>query len=82
MSISLAQRGDLLSICVLPEYRGHGAAQELLDCYIDMLRKNGRKLCLLTVEKSNSRGIHFYEKNGFVPYKEVGGNAMAYAKEM
>lgn len=79
-SIPAKQRGDLLSICVLPEYRGHGAAQELLDCYIDTLRQNGRKLCLLTVETSNARGIRFYEKNGFVPYKKVGENAMAYAK--
>lgn len=77
--VPVSERGDLLSICVLPEYRGNGLAQELISSYQDILLQNNRKLCLLSVDIKNSRGIRFYEKNGFVPYKEV-GQTRTYAK--
>ena len=76
------QRGDLLSICVLPEMRGKGVAQELITAYLDCLRQHGRKLCLLTVSQSNGRGIRFYERNGFIPYKHMGSIATTYMKRL
>lgn len=72
--------GDLLSICVLPEYRGQGAAQLLIEKYQEALKKGGKEVCLLSVALENGRGVHFYEKNGFVPYKEVAGKVRTYAK--
>ena len=74
--------GDLLSICVLPKWRGAGIANELISDYQDALRKIGRSVCFLTVATVNSRGIHFYEKNGFVPYRALGDVAITYAKRL
>ena len=76
------RRGDLLSVCVVVEERGKGTAQALMDEYLRILKANGRELCLLTVEKENARGKKFYEKNGFVPYKDVGSISMGYAKKL
>jgi len=72
--------GDLLSICVLPEFRGSYVAQSLIEEYINKLKNKGRDLCLLTVDVNNGRGIRFYERNGFIPYREREGQARTYAK--
>ena len=74
--------GDLLSICVLPKWRGAGIANELISDYQDALRKIGRSVCFLTFATVNFRGIHFYEKNGFVPYRALGDVAITYAKRL
>lgn len=72
--------GDLLSICVLPNYRGCGVAQEMIEKYQEVLRSKNKKICLLTVAVENGRGVRFYERNGFVPYKEVADKVRTYAK--
>lgn len=70
----LVKRGDLLSICVLPEYRGNGSAVELITKYHTILKEHNREICILTVENSNDRGIAFYKKNGYCPYKAIGNS--------
>ena len=80
ITVLAKEAGDLLSICVLENYRGCGVAQQLIEKFEDKLREKNRKICLLTVATNNCRGIHFYEKNMFVPYKEVAGVARTYAK--
>lgn len=77
-----AQDGDLLSICVLPQARGCGAAQALIETYEQVLKAHGRKYCLLTVAVDNSRAIRFYERNGYVPFKEAEGMARSYRKAL
>ena len=74
--------GDLLSICVLPQTRGSGAAQELISTYEKILREKGRKYCILTVAVDNPRAIRFYERNGYVPFREAAGMARSYRKEL
>lgn len=74
--------GDLLSICVLPEYRGSETANELMCNYQKALKKVGRSVCFLTVAVENSRAIRFYEKNGFVPSRALGNIAITYAKRL
>lgn len=74
--------GDLLSICVLPECRGNGMANELIEEYVRVLEIHGRKLCLLTVAIDNGRGVHFYKKHGFIPYKEIPNLCRTYAKRL
>ncbi len=69
--------GDLLSICVLPEYRGMGVAQKLLENYEAVLTDRNMELCLLAVSVENGRGIRFYERNGYIPYMEKLGQARA-----
>lgn len=80
ISVVNEDSGDLLSICVLPEYQGCGAAQHLIEKYQNVLRERGKKLCLLTVAIDNGRAVRFYEKNGFVAYKEIAGKVRTYAK--
>ena len=74
--------GDLLSICVLAEHRGTGAAQDLMDRYQQVLLSQGRRICLLSVAVDNPRGIRFYERNGFVPYRQLGDIARTYIKPL
>ena len=79
-AIPLADKGDLLSICVLPQCRGNGMAQELITRYENVLKEQNRMICLLTVATNNERGVHFYERNGYIPYREQKGTARTYAK--
>ena len=81
-NIPPAECGDLLSICVLPKWRGAGMANELISDYQNALKAIGRGVCFLTVATKNSRGIHFYEKNGFVPYRALGDMSMTYVKRL
>ena len=70
--IPLTKKGDLLSICVLPDCRGSGVANQLIHEYERALFDNGRSVCMLSVESDNARGIRFYEKNGYMVYKKYG----------
>ncbi len=74
------ERGDLLSICVHNEYRGTGVAAELVDKYNEILKNLGRKVSFLAVEKSNPRGIHFYEKSGYTASAYYGEESIFYFK--
>lgn len=76
------QDGDLLSICVQPQTRGSGAAQALIETYEQVLKDRGRKYCRLTVAVDNPRAIRFYERNGYVPFKEAEGIARSYIKPL
>ena len=75
-------KGDLLSICVLPEYRGTGAAAQLISKYEQILLKKAKKICLLSVETKNDRAIKFYEKMDYEPYRRNGEASILYAKKL
>lgn len=79
-AIPYTDRGDLLSICVVKEYRGRGIANSLIKEYQRVLKENNRKLCMLSVAADNARGIHFYEKNGFRLYRVAGNVTKTYFK--
>lgn len=57
--------GDLLSICVTEDMRGTGAAVEMVNRYNEVLLEHGHKICFLTCETSNPRGLAFYRKIGY-----------------
>ena len=57
--------GDLLSICVTDDMKGTGAAVEMVNRYNAVLAEHGHKICYLTCETSNPRGLAFYRKLGF-----------------
>lgn len=71
--------GDLLSICVLPSYRGMGTSTELINCFNNVLFEKGMSLSILTVLSDNSRAICFYEKCGYFKYMQS-ENKICYAK--
>ncbi len=56
---------NLISIAVLPEARGTGAASLLLNSTIRRLKLRGVDRLTLTVRRSNARAIRFYERHGF-----------------
>lgn len=79
-SIKNEERGDLLSVCVLPEYRGKGYAQDMMNLYLRAMKNAGRKLCLLSVKKDNERAKRYYERNGFELYRTRGNVGLTYIK--
>lgn len=74
------QRGDLLSVCVLPEFRGKGYAQGMMEKYLAAMKAQGRKLCLLSVKSENLRARRYYERNGFELYRTRGEEGLTYMK--
>ncbi len=74
------QRGDLLSVCVLPEVRGKGYAQKMMETYLATMKAYGCKLCLLSVKTDNIRARRYYERNGFELYRTRGENGLTYVK--
>lgn len=74
------QRGDLLSVCVIPEGRGKGYAQSMMEAYLAAMKVYGRKLCLLSVRTDNLRARRYYERNGFEIYRTRGKDGLTYMK--
>lgn len=74
------QRGDLLSVCVVPEGRGQGYAQGMMEAYLAAMKIHGRKLCLLSVKTDNLRARRYYERNGFELYRTRGKEGLTYMK--
>lgn len=62
--------GELLSICVLPKWRGHNVAQNLIKQYEELLLEKNITYYSLTVHSDNKRASCFYEKCGFVKKSE------------
>lgn len=53
----------IFGLDVLPEYRRQGVAANLMECLIDVARKEGRAGLILTCKEYL---IHYYEKFGYV----------------
>ncbi len=56
---------DLLSICVLDEYRGKKVSRRLLEEFEQRVAEAGKKDVTLSVYKTNGRAIAFYKKMGY-----------------
>lgn len=82
IGISPINTGDLLSICVLDEYKGKGLSTSLVVAYLGSLKKHNIQFCKLSVDDSNYRAIHFYEKCGFYKYLKTVKRETIYLKEM
>lgn len=78
--ITNAERGDLLSVCVLPDYRGKRYAQEMMEQYLKHMKYAGKKLCLLSVRQENARAIKYYKRNGFELYRTRGTEGYTFMK--
>ena len=64
-AVEKSKCGDLLSICVREDYRGQGVSSNLVACYHNVLKKNVREVCILSVKQNNNRAISFYKKMGY-----------------
>src|SRR5215469_7057895 len=62
---------NLISIAVIPEARGRGAASLLLSSTLRRLKLRGVERLTLVVRKSNGGAIRFYERHGFKRLRRV-----------
>ena len=69
---------DLLSICVLPEYRGEGISSYMLGQFEKELSDDGKIDLTLSVYKDNNRAISFYKREGFSIVSEKGDEYRMY----
>ena len=74
--------GDLVSICVLPEYRGKQFSGELMKRFVQNMRDLGRKVCLVSMHSDNKRAMSFYSKFGFILYRYIGDSVITYWKDL
>lgn len=61
---------DLLSICVIDDYKGQGVSQKLVSLFESELELNEVKYYTLSVLKNNKRAISFYKRIGLKVYTE------------
>lgn len=67
-----------LHIDINAPFRGNGNGSRMVAAQLDNIRSKGAKGIMLVVGASNTRGINFYEKNGFESIKKyAGGLVMA-----
>ena len=57
--------GNLLSICVLPDYKGTDIANQLIEAFQKACTAKGYRRLTLSVLSENSRAIAFYKKHGW-----------------
>ena len=57
--------GNLLSICVLPDYEGTGVGGRLIESFQLACKTEGYNRLALSVLKQNSRAVTFYKKHGW-----------------
>ena len=67
---AFGDRGEIVSIYLLPEYMGKGVGGQLLQRCIRELNGIGFDKILLWVLEENTRARSFYEKHGFVCSEE------------
>jgi ribosomal protein S18 acetylase RimI-like enzyme len=62
---TLPKYGNLLSICVLPDYKGTGIASQLIETFQKTCAAKGYRCLTLSVLSENSRAVAFYKKHGW-----------------
>lgn len=67
--VSAIRTGNLLSICVKPEYMGTGMADKLIESFQKRCAEKGYKQLTLSVVTENARAIAFYKKHH---WREIG----------
>jgi ribosomal protein S18 acetylase RimI-like enzyme len=60
---TLPKCGNLLSVCVLPDYKGIGIASRLIETFQKACAAAGYRRLTLSVLSENSRAIAFYKKH-------------------
>ena len=73
---------NISDFAVLPEYRGHGAGQRLLEAVERKARDLGCCKLTLEVQENNHRARQIYESAGFTQavYEEAAGGVLFFSK--
>lgn len=72
--IAVGIDADVMTMGVLPDFRGRGLGRVLMDALIDVARRWGSERVFLEVRESNAAAISLYENSGF----EVVGRTKCY----
>ncbi|MCP1203210.1 ribosomal protein S18-alanine N-acetyltransferase [Acetobacter oryzoeni] len=62
---SVVDEAEILTVCVLPEYRKRGLAQQLLAWCAQVAQHKGAQTLFLEVSVNNQSARTLYEKQGF-----------------
>ena len=62
--IALGIDADVMTMGVLPDFRGRGLGRVLMDALIDVARRWGSERVFLEVRESNAAAISLYENSG------------------
>jgi ribosomal protein S18 acetylase RimI-like enzyme len=62
---TLPKCGNLLSICVLPDYKNTGIASQLIESFQKACAAKGYERLTLSVLSENLRAVAFYKKHGW-----------------
>lgn len=63
--------GDLMTLGVLPEWRGRGLGRYISERLVGLVRERGMCAVILEVRASNGVAIALYEELGFVPVRRI-----------
>ena len=74
--------GDLVSICVLPEFRGKQCSGKMMERFVQNMKGLGRKVCLVSMHSDNKRAMTFYSKFGFKLYRYIGDDVISFWKDL
>ena len=56
---------DVMTMGVLPDFRGRGLGRALMDALLELARQRGSERVFLEVRASNTPAITLYEQSGF-----------------
>jgi RimJ/RimL family protein N-acetyltransferase len=62
--------GEVLQVWVAPDYRGTGAARDLMDTVFDWAADNTFRVIIARIRNGNTRALRFYRKYGFAVTNE------------
>ena len=71
--LELRKIGHIISIAVLPQYRGRGIGHSLIRRALEAMSRRKAKECYLEVRVSNTTAINLYKKLGFKITKTIRG---------
>ncbi len=66
------RRGYIHHLAVLPDYRRHGIARELVGRCISVLVKSNIQKCHIFILNKNATGIEFWKSIGWTPRADIG----------
>lgn len=63
--------GDLMTLGVLPDWRGQGIGRHICERLLQLVRERGMKAVILEVRASNDVAIALYEELGFTSVRRI-----------
>jgi len=63
----VAPRADLVSMYVMPAWRGEGIGSRLVEGFVSWARGRGASQLRVTAYVANVGAVRFYQRHGFVP---------------